>query len=1076
MNEQIEKIFQDLRNKLTLEGYNRVFEQNNELKTIDLKEPQDPEEFTRSFLIDKILFDILNVNLIGRNRKFYGPKGERKVDYAINFEKNKFLIEAKSLNSDLYEKSPNGAVNQIDGLFLLGIVQKDYNFGIATDGLKWIFINQKGKFDELDIRVDFDKIKRYIVGEEKIPRKKLEDISKKFYEEYNDLLHGVKHISKDDCLVNSILYVDNEEDREEIAQVIIDRFIFIKFLDSKGIIQEQVLDFINNLEEYELNLKLNQLFFEVMNTKEKDRGSIDPHFTNIPYLNGSLFERLDVEKRNPNYKIKEKILHGVIEFLNKFRFVHYQSLESNGDYIDPEILGYIFERVMTAIDRKGTGAYYTPKEITRYIAENTIYPNIINKVNEFLIKEKEYKKSEAIKIIDELFILKETTLNEVWNKIILNLSICDNACGSGAFLLAAGNVLFNLNKKINDKLGLRNSDVALKKLVLKSLYGVDINSRAIEIAMLRLWLWLVESYKPQHVEPLPNIEYNLRIGNSLLGYVDIEQFGATKVTLDDFIGEEQTTKLMLIKFRSLKNTYMKSIGDEARRVRKEIEDIRLKIKNKMDKVLYQDILAKNLELSKEEFLTLKPFHWGFEFYEIFDLDIEKNERGFDVVISNPPYIRIQTLKKQSYAQVEFFKTYFKTAGKGNYDIYVLFNERTLELLSNNGLMGYIQPHKFFNAEYGENLREMLTSNKSIYEIINFTDQQVFVGATTYTCLLFLGRREFSKFKYSHIDMLIDLHHQLELVKLNENGDHVDTYFLQSGFLSNISWSFGKKEEIQILNKMNEIGNNLDSITKRIFQGFRTSDDSVYVLDIESEEEEYFIGFSKSLNTKVKIEKDIAPQLLKGEQMNRYYFEPAKKRIIVPYEVNKTDYNLIDEFKFKKRYPLCWKYLNDNKERLENRENGRMKGNQWYAYIYPKNIDVMKEPKILTADLANHNSFNLDEKGDIHFTSGYGIIPNENYSNKLLLAILNSKLIEWYLRRISTTFRGGYYSCEYRFIKNIPIIQSDKIGKEISKKIIILCEKALKRDDKAEDIIDQIIYDLYGLKKKDVDIIKKSLVN
>jgi len=271
-----------------------------------------------------------------------------------------------------------------------------------------------------------------------------------------------------------------------------------------------------------------------MNTKERNRTNIDPHFSHIPYLNGSLFEKFDVEKRNSSYGIKAKILKYIIEFLNKFRFIHIESLENHIDVIDPEILGYIFERAMTATDRKGTGAYYTPKEITKYIAENTIYPTIIDKANNLLMKDKGYKKSEQVKSIDELFILPATTLNEIWNKIILNLTICDNACGSGAFLLAAANILFNLNRKINKKLGLRNSDVALKKLVLKNIYGVDINPRGTEIARLRLWLWLVESYKSDFIEPLPNIEYNLRTGNSLIGYVDIEQFGTKKITLDDF--------------------------------------------------------------------------------------------------------------------------------------------------------------------------------------------------------------------------------------------------------------------------------------------------------------------------------------------------------------------------------------------------------------------------------------------------------------------------------------------------------------------------------------------------------------
>ena len=170
---------------------------------------------------------------------------------------------------------------------------------------------------------------------------------------------------------------------------------------------------------------------------------------------------------------------------------------------------------MTSTDRKGTGAYYTPKFVTKYISENTIYPFIIDRTNEYLKTERGYKEGDLLTDIEELFILAETTLNAVWNNVILKIRVLDNACGSGAFLLAAANILFELNRRINDKLGLGNSDTALKKLILINTlygYGVDINPNGIEIAKLRLWLWLVDSYEPERVEPLPNIDYNLRVG------------------------------------------------------------------------------------------------------------------------------------------------------------------------------------------------------------------------------------------------------------------------------------------------------------------------------------------------------------------------------------------------------------------------------------------------------------------------------------------------------------------------------------------------------------------------------------
>ena len=275
------------------------------------------------------------------------------------------------------------------GVFRLVEVEELYDYGVATDGIAWIFINKEREIiDRLTITENFGEIRKYLKGEERLAKKRLEEISKAFYEEYNDILHGVNHIAEKDCLIDSIINVDGEEDREEIAQIVVNRLVFIKFLQAMDIIADDALDYLYELEEHELSAKLNQLFFEVMNTPRRSRGSIDPHFEHIPYLNGSLFERMEVERRNPQYRIRGRILQKVIEFLNRFSFARAetQGYIDSKDRIDPEILGYIFERSMTATDRHGTGADYTPREVTRYISENTIHPTVLQKANQLLEK------------------------------------------------------------------------------------------------------------------------------------------------------------------------------------------------------------------------------------------------------------------------------------------------------------------------------------------------------------------------------------------------------------------------------------------------------------------------------------------------------------------------------------------------------------------------------------------------------------------------------------------------------------------------------------------------------------------
>ena len=408
--------------KLTSDGRSDVRDHNKPLRSVNLKEQSDPEAFTRYFLIEKIL-DLLNLEILPE-KQFRTVKAKRKVDYRVKNQDQMFLIEAKPINVDLYEKGDEGGVNQIQGLFRLAEVKENYDFGVATDGLRWVFINREGEITEdLAILKDFNRIKELLTGEKPIAKISEEEITARFYNWYNALLHGgkyrdhegnIKQISDKDSFVENIRFVERLEDREQIAQIVMDRLIFIKFLQSKDIIKRDVLRYISEYPEDTLVPKLRQLFFAVLNREEEDRLDLDTQFEDIPYLNGSLFNLTEIERKNTDFRIKAEILKDVINFLDSFKFVHRE--EEDADSIDPEILGYIFERAMTALDRKGTGSYYTPRVITRYIAENTIYPCIIEKVNRHLLEEKGYRDTELLRTIEELFILPATTLNEIWNE------------------------------------------------------------------------------------------------------------------------------------------------------------------------------------------------------------------------------------------------------------------------------------------------------------------------------------------------------------------------------------------------------------------------------------------------------------------------------------------------------------------------------------------------------------------------------------------------------------------------------------------------------------------------------------
>jgi hypothetical protein len=768
MDSYVKQLLEKFKEELTLDGRKRVFEDGYKLSTDFMKQKADPEAFTKEFLIEPI---IRKFNLSKLPEKhFRGIRQDlRKVDYILKNQKGKsFLAEAKPLNSDLFEKSVHGAVNQIKGLFRLAEVQRDYEFGIATDGLKWVFIGKNSKVVfQYDIRQDLDKIEEILIGKEEVSSEKIEEeISKKFYVWYNALLHGGKYkdhenktrtISAKDCLVENILFVSKPEDREQIAQTIMDRLIFIKFLQSKGIVSYDILEYLLKLDENILNEKLKQLFFSVLNTKKSKRVDVDPKFKDIPYLNGSLFVRTEAELRNPDYKIRSFILKEVIKFLDSFKFIHTEDV-SNQKILDPEILGYIFERAMTATDRKGTGAYYTPKTITNYISKNTIHPVIVKRVNK-LLKEKGYKDSELLKDIEEVYRLRESTLGEVFSDIILNLKICDNACGSGAFLLAAADVLLEVYKRINEELRLKNSEIAMRKLILQNnLYGVDINPNAVEIAKLRLWLWLVTAYEPDKVEPLPNIDYNIRVGNSLIGYVDISKFRDHKLTLLDWYSAEKSLNILLKKREDKIKEYKTAVGDKARELKSEIDDLDKKIKKLLDINLFQEI-SKKVKIDEEEFRKTNPFHWGFEFYEVFNGNGENEDKGFDAVIGNPPYGDILKPFERLWFRKTFDISKTDKNGKGTTNAAALFIRRTHDLV--NGYFGYIVPNSISRTDEFEKLRNFLLDNTKLFHIVD--EGSPFVGVTLEMISLF-----YEKINQKGIDYKIKILSRREKVDKKNN--------------------------------------------------------------------------------------------------------------------------------------------------------------------------------------------------------------------------------------------------------------------------------------------------------------------
>jgi len=292
---------------------------------------------------------------------------------------------------------------------------------------------------------------------------------------------------------------------------------------------------------------------------------------------------------------------------------------------------------------------------------------------------------------------------------------------------------------------------------------------------------------------------------------------------------------------------------------------------------------------------------------------------------------------------------------------------------------------------------------------------------------------------------------------------------------------------------------LENVTSRIFQGIKTSADKIYIVEELERQRKRVKVYSRQKGCDYWLEPDLLHPLVKGGDSKRYYLARTNRLLLFPYAARDgTQSRLLPPNILKAEHPLTWAYLSDNKHYLESREDGRMRGAEWYAYIYPKALDVMPLPKIFTPDIAAQAAFSLDPVGNVFFTGGvaggYGILVLPEHSREYILGLLNSKLLEWCIRQTATQMRGGYYSYESRFIRHLPICIPEPAEKPHQDKIAALVERMLELNEKkhsgrlalselnqveretaATDAkIDALVYDLYRITRKERSLIEREL--
>lgn len=801
------------------------------------------------------------------------------------------------------------------------------------------------------------------------------------------------------------------------VQKTIDRIIFLRICEDRGIENYgQLMNLLNGTNVYE---RLKQIFTradEKYNSglfhfeKEKDRN--DPPDEITPLL-----------------LIDDKTLKDIIKKL------YYPESPYEFSVLPADILGHVYEQFLGKVIRltpahyavvedkpevkKAGGVYYTPTYIVDYIVKNTVG-----------------------KILE-----KKTP------KQVENISILDPACGSGSFLLGAYQYLLDwhlkyyientkqidvlLKKKKPPIYQIRKNEYLLttterKRILLNNIYGVDIDSQAVEVTKLSLLLKVLEGESEETLtnqmrmfreRALPDLANNIKCGNSLI--------------CPDFYEQ------MEMNF-----------------------------------------------LDDEEKLKINVFDWETEFKEIME------SGGFDVVIGNPPYVRIQG---RSENETKYFNEKYKAA-TGNYDIYCLFIEKNLTLLTNNGLCALIVAHRFFKVDYGVGIRDIISKKNVLNKVIDFDGFMVFPKASINTSIIILSKKSSTKYFYQRIIKsnlsAIEVDNEISTnSKSFAQFKHSEYDWLSINDLSKDPWMFILNNQKNLWKKLNTNKLKLKDIATNIFQGLKTGSDGYFIAKVVGENKNYYNCYFPGPDKRVLIEKNVMHPLIKGGNIKRYQILGTDRKILFPYK----DGKLISSNKFKEEFPKAWNYLISQKDFLSNRERGKMKNKGWYAYTRSQALENIFLKKIITPEYYANASYALDNKGDFMFcgggAGGYAISLKKKYSYEIILALLNSKLLDWYLRKISMRAYQTAYMYTKKYISQLPI----SVGLFFGNKAITLSNKikslsiqnislvtrlkiaktpteqtALQRQiDATDKQIDKLVYQLYGLTEKEIKIVEES---
>ncbi|EAH8850581.1 class I SAM-dependent DNA methyltransferase [Campylobacter lari] len=969
-----------------------------------------------------------------------------------------------------------------------------------------------------------------------------------------------------------------KHDFEEVLKFIIlwlNRILFLKLIESNLVRfnDDKTLKFLN-YEKIPNFTTLSHLFFDILAKEKHTRAQ--SKFSYLPYLNSSLFEKQAIEKTtleiatlendalleyHPHTQLKDDkgkskkgkvgLLKYLFEFLDSFDFgadEQSEELIKQKELINSSVLGNVFEK----LNGYKEGSFYTPSFITSYMCKVSIEKVVLDKFNHTF-------KLNATKLSELRIQLRQEKIPQEQKLALLNsIRICDPAVGSGHFLVSALNAMLMVHYELglfeedfylsvqNDEILVQNHKGQFleykrpdfdkdkthlcqkelferkKDIIENNLFGVDINPNSCEITKLRLWIELLkhsfyESFDDTNyhdLKTLPNIDINIKCGNSLISYFEIhkslshypnikERMDKYKRIVKDYKEGFYTDKTLIAKeIKNLKESFKNfCLKDKFAKEIKQLTNGANEYSKKYGDFLAQDekdenfraFFSKNMfefdfdeSAAKKEFKKLKklyesifdlesanPFEWRFEFSEV--LDEGGSFQGFDLIIGNPPYIRQEDIKELKPNLAKNYKVY-----KGTSDIYTYFYELGFNVLKQNGVLSFITSNKYTRAGYGEPLREFLLKNTTLLEYIDLNGIKVFESATVDTSILSFekAKTKDNSFKY--------LAPNTELLK--ENDFNIESILnfnkIAQNSLSKESFTFNDENINALKAKIEKHGTPLkDWHGLNINYGIKTGYNEAFIITTEKRDE--ILAKCKDEAEKERTAKLIR-KMLRGRDIKKYGYEWANLWIIV-FEFG--SYKILE-----KEYPAIYNHLKQYKKKLQARgqctnkpitdQKPYLGQHHWLELDNNPNKDYLSQfekEKIGWQRVTQEPSFILENECVLLDSMAF-MVGNSKNELKYLLGFLNSSLIFYYFKNIGHLYSDKGFLLSNQYVEKFPIPKINSKNEKLANELVSLVDEILKakeQDKKAdtktqEAKINSIVYKLYNLNEEEISIIEGKL--